>query len=101
MVQNKSAGPFVTSVPILCTWAPVNLTPPRDEKLVVVDHCPRNLLDLSAVELSGLGSLASATLGLGALLSSGLKSAAWLTLIQNSSKRTCEMIILFDTTQDR
>ena len=80
---------------------PVNIAPPRDERLLVVDHCPRNLLDLSAVELSGLGSLASATLGLGALLSSGLKSAAWLTLIQNSSKRTCEMIILFDSLQDR
>ena len=75
----------------------------RDEKLQVLDYCQRNLLDMSAVELSS--SITS--LGMGALISSvagsgcSTKSGAWLTLIQNSSSKTCEMIILFDTAQDR
>ena len=70
----------------------------------VLDYCSKNMLDLSAVELSTNTS----TLGMGALISSvsgsgvgGVKSAAWLTLIQNSGKKTCEMIILFDGPKER
>ena len=76
----------------------------RDEKMQVLDYCPKNLLDLSAVELSS----STSALGMGALISSvsgsgvaGVKSAAWLTLIQNSGKKTCEMIILFDGPKER
>ena len=72
----------------------------RDERLQVLDYCQRNLLDLSAVELSpsvtGVGMAAL----MGSHMSS-VKSAAWLTLIQNSSKKTCEMIVLFDSGQER
>ena len=70
----------------------------------VLDYCPKNMLDLSAVELSS----STSTLGMGALINSvsgsgvgGVKSAAWLTLIQNSGKKTCEMIILFDGPKER
>ena len=70
----------------------------------VLDYCPKNMLDLSAVELSS----STSALGMGALISSvsgsgvaGVKSAAWLTLIQNSGKKTCEMIILFDGPKER
>ena len=70
----------------------------------VLDYCPKNMLDLSAVELSS----GTSPLGLGALVSNmsgsgvgGVKSAAWLTLIQNSGKKTCEMIILFDGPKER
>ena len=35
-------------------------------------------------------------------ISSAVGSApAWLTLIQNSGKKTCEMIIIFDSVQER
>ena len=71
----------------------------------MLDYCQRNLLDLSAVELS---SSVTGSVGMGALISSmagaggsGVKSAAWLTLIQNCSKKTCEMIVLFDNVADR
>ena len=78
----------------------------RDEKLQVVDYCQRNLLDLSAVELSssvtgvGMAALISSMAGSG-MTSSSVKSAAWLTLIQNSSQKTCEMIVLFDSAGER
>ena len=72
----------------------------------VLDYCQRNLLDLSAVELSssvtslGMGALIGGMSGMGAG-GCNVKSAAWLTLIQNSSKKTCEMIIIFDNNKDR
>jgi len=78
----------------------------RDDKLQVLDYCQRNLLDLSAVELSssvtslGMGALIGGMSGMGAG-GGNVKSAAWLTLIQNSSKKTCEMIIIFDNNKDR
>ena len=83
---------------------PLNCKLCRDEKMQVLDYCPKNMLDLSAVELSS----STSALGMGALISSvsgsgvaGVKSAAWLTLIQNSGKKTCEMIILFDGPKER
>ena len=71
----------------------------------MLDYCQRNLLDLSAVELSssvtsvGMGAVINSVSGSG--LANTVKSAAWLTLIQNSGKKTCEMIIMFDNVQER
>ena len=58
----------------------------------VVDYCQRNLVDLSAVELS------AAMPGLGGTEGD---RGAWLSLIQNSEKKTHEMIIIFQNINDR
>ena len=58
----------------------------------VVDYCQRNLVDLSAVELS------AAMPGLGGTEGD---RGAWLSLIQNSEKKTHEMIIIFQNYNDR
>ena len=64
----------------------------REEKMTVVDYCQRNMLDLSAVELSSaMPGLCGGEGGRG----------AWLTLIQNSDKRTSEMIVIFQDSTDR
>jgi len=76
----------------------------RDEKLAVLDYCQRNMLDLSEVELTsgasslGMGAIINSSLGMGGVSGS---APAWLTLIQNSGKKTCEMIIIFDSVQER
>ena len=65
---------------------------PRDEKMTVVDYCQRNLVDLSAVELSAALPGQGGTEG---------DRGAWLSLIQNSEKRTNEMIVIFQNYNDR
>ena len=60
--------------------------------MTVLDYCQRNLVDLSAVELS------AALPGLGGTEGD---RGAWLSLIQNSEKRTNEMIVIFQNYNDR
>ena len=60
--------------------------------MTVIDYCQRNLLDLSAVEVST---------AMPGLCGGEGDRGAWLTLIQNSDKRTSEMIIIFQNHNDR
>ena len=65
---------------------------PREEKMSVVDYCQRNLVDLSAVELSAALPGLAGTEG---------ERGAWLSLIQNCEKKTQEMIVIFQHQNDR
>ena len=64
----------------------------REEKMLVVDYCQRNLLDLTAVELSAALPGLAGTEG---------DRGAWLSLIQNCEKKTQEMIVIFQQQADR
>jgi len=56
--------------------------------LAVVDHCPRNLIQICAVETSGVPGV-------------NPDLSIWLSLLQNTEHKTVEMLLTMPTTAER
>jgi len=59
-----------------------------DSKLAVVDHCPRNLIQICPVETSGVPGV-------------NPDLSIWLSLLQNTEHKTVEMLLTMPTSAER